>query len=208
MLSLLWQICDIIGLIFIVANGQILKTNLTIWSHWLRRLREGALRKENGELEFCSRVVWEERTIEFTLSLSLAYFLSHLPTAAHIQPRGRGGVLPTVTHLLYLYTGMIVRTFASENEEEEDEAQAAAETEKSERGWHTHTRPRSRWRWTGLNGLYRIFFLRGDLNERTNWRLWKKSFQLSWNGQRHRTLNRTILVGLRLEMNEAEKKMT
>ena len=25
MLSLLWQICDIIGLIFIVANGQILK---------------------------------------------------------------------------------------------------------------------------------------------------------------------------------------
>ena len=34
MLSLLWQIYDIIGLIFIVANGQILKNNLTIWSHW------------------------------------------------------------------------------------------------------------------------------------------------------------------------------
>ena len=34
MLSLLWQICDIIGLIFIVTNGQILKNNLTIWSHW------------------------------------------------------------------------------------------------------------------------------------------------------------------------------
>ena len=33
MLSLLWQICDIIGLYFIVANGQILKNNLTIWSH-------------------------------------------------------------------------------------------------------------------------------------------------------------------------------
>ena len=34
MLSLLLQICDIIGLIFSVANGQILKNNLTIWSHW------------------------------------------------------------------------------------------------------------------------------------------------------------------------------
>ena len=35
MLSLLWQFCDIIGLIFIVANSQILKNNLTIWSHCL-----------------------------------------------------------------------------------------------------------------------------------------------------------------------------
>ena len=34
-LSLLWQICDIIGLIFIVANGQILNKNLIIWSHCL-----------------------------------------------------------------------------------------------------------------------------------------------------------------------------
>ena len=33
MLCLLWQICAIIGLIFIVTNGQILKSNLTIWSH-------------------------------------------------------------------------------------------------------------------------------------------------------------------------------
>ena len=31
----LWQICDIIGLIFIAANGQILKNNPTIWLHWL-----------------------------------------------------------------------------------------------------------------------------------------------------------------------------
>ena len=32
MLSLLSQICDIIGLILIATNGQILKNNLTIWS--------------------------------------------------------------------------------------------------------------------------------------------------------------------------------
>ena len=32
MLSLLWQICDMIVLIVIIANGQILKNNLTIWS--------------------------------------------------------------------------------------------------------------------------------------------------------------------------------
>ena len=36
MLSLLWQICDIIGLVFIVANGQILKNNLAIGSHWVQ----------------------------------------------------------------------------------------------------------------------------------------------------------------------------
>ena len=35
MLSLLWQICDILGLIFNFANGQILKNNLTIWSRCL-----------------------------------------------------------------------------------------------------------------------------------------------------------------------------
>ena len=33
MLNILWQMCDIIGLIFIASNGQILKNNLTIWSH-------------------------------------------------------------------------------------------------------------------------------------------------------------------------------
>ena len=33
MLSLLWQIWYIIGLILILANVQILKNNLTIWSH-------------------------------------------------------------------------------------------------------------------------------------------------------------------------------
>ena len=32
MLNLLWQICDIIGLNFIVANGQTLKNNLIILS--------------------------------------------------------------------------------------------------------------------------------------------------------------------------------
>ena len=36
MLSLLWQICDIIGQIFIVATGQILKNNLNIWLHCVR----------------------------------------------------------------------------------------------------------------------------------------------------------------------------
>ena len=33
MLILILKICYIIGLILIVANGQILKNNLTIWSH-------------------------------------------------------------------------------------------------------------------------------------------------------------------------------
>ena len=36
MLILHWQIPDIIGLIFIAGNGQILKNNVTIWSHYLR----------------------------------------------------------------------------------------------------------------------------------------------------------------------------
>ena len=35
LVNLLWQICYDTGLIFIVANGPILKHNLTIWSHCL-----------------------------------------------------------------------------------------------------------------------------------------------------------------------------
>ena len=34
MLSLLWQIGDIVGLIFSVPNGKILINNPKIWSHW------------------------------------------------------------------------------------------------------------------------------------------------------------------------------
>ena len=43
MLSTLWQICDIIGLIFIASNGQTLKNNLTIWSHWMEQFIFGHL---------------------------------------------------------------------------------------------------------------------------------------------------------------------
>ena len=35
-LGILWRICYIIGLIFIVVNGPILKNNITIWSHCSR----------------------------------------------------------------------------------------------------------------------------------------------------------------------------
>ena len=34
LLSLHWQIYDLLGLIFIASNGQILKNKLAIWSHW------------------------------------------------------------------------------------------------------------------------------------------------------------------------------
>ena len=44
-LNLFWQICDIVGLFVIVANGQILKNNLTIWSH-CRAPREEIIFKE------------------------------------------------------------------------------------------------------------------------------------------------------------------
>ena len=33
-MSIPWKI---VGLIFIIANGQILKNNVTIWSHWLEQ---------------------------------------------------------------------------------------------------------------------------------------------------------------------------
>ena len=42
-LIILWQVCDIIGLFFIAANGQILKNNLTTWSHWARGPRSDEL---------------------------------------------------------------------------------------------------------------------------------------------------------------------
>ena len=55
MLSTLWQICDIIGLILIAAKGHILKNNLTIWSHTeceCVNQREGECGgKQNGKKE-------------------------------------------------------------------------------------------------------------------------------------------------------------
>ena len=47
MLSILWQICDIIGLIPTAANGQMLKNNLTICSHCRQVVRKlfGPFRK-------------------------------------------------------------------------------------------------------------------------------------------------------------------
>ena len=47
MLSLLWQICDIIGLSFNVAYSQIMENILIIWSHWKRERREA----DNSRLE-------------------------------------------------------------------------------------------------------------------------------------------------------------
>ena len=43
MLSILWQICDFIRLIFNAANGQILENNLTIRSHWNSLLQQQAI---------------------------------------------------------------------------------------------------------------------------------------------------------------------
>ena len=70
MLSLLGQICDIIGLILIDTNGQILKNNLTIWSHWLISTRERGRKRPKWTLtaivDLCKcenvfRALWAER---------------------------------------------------------------------------------------------------------------------------------------------------
>ena len=59
MLSLLWQICDIIRIIFLFANGQILKNKLTIWSHWRRRPIPNFLFSRRSKYsELCSK--WNE----------------------------------------------------------------------------------------------------------------------------------------------------
>ena len=56
MLSLLWQICDIVGLIFSVANGQIFKNNLTIWSHWVEQT-DGHLLSLQKVIENCHMIL-------------------------------------------------------------------------------------------------------------------------------------------------------
>ena len=43
MLTLLWQICDISGLIFNVANGQTLKNYLTIGSYWFAHYQQNKM---------------------------------------------------------------------------------------------------------------------------------------------------------------------
>ena len=54
MLSLLWQICDVIGLVFIVANGQIFINNLTIWSHCSQMTAVREIKVCKAELTFIS----------------------------------------------------------------------------------------------------------------------------------------------------------
>ena len=50
MMGLLWQIWNTFWQIFMVANGQILKNNLTIWSHWLWYLQKVNLRYVESRL--------------------------------------------------------------------------------------------------------------------------------------------------------------
>ena len=64
MLSILWQIWDIIGLIFIAANGQILKNNLTIWSHWLAKTFEWIRRKNQSLASTTTTTAFDVGSIE------------------------------------------------------------------------------------------------------------------------------------------------
>ena len=67
MLSLLWQFCDIIGLIFIVENGQILKNNQTIWSHCFEVKRNW--------WDLCAKI--QIRKHKIYLNISLGWLGSH-----------------------------------------------------------------------------------------------------------------------------------
>ena len=60
MLSPIWQNCDLIELIFIVANGQLLKNDLTIWSHW-----QCADNSETVELTWCQLVREKESQLNY-----------------------------------------------------------------------------------------------------------------------------------------------
>ena len=64
MMSILLHICDIIGLIFIAANGQILKNNLTIWSHWLAKTFEWIRRKNQSLASTTTTTAFDVGSIE------------------------------------------------------------------------------------------------------------------------------------------------
>ena len=90
MLSLLLQIYTIIELIFIVANGQILKNNLAFWSHCFQTRRRRRTRRSAQEVRrvvvvVCRcrffrtklhqsftlfRQIWNEKTLVYTKHLS------------------------------------------------------------------------------------------------------------------------------------------
>ena len=86
LLSPLWRICYIIGLIFIIPNRQILKNNLTIWSHW-------SPHEEN--LETCFLLRSEIVSVAKLLSLSLKM----LPEARSILMRLDLETLQTLHYL-------------------------------------------------------------------------------------------------------------
>ena len=94
MVSLHWQICYIIGLVFIVANGQILKNNLTIWLHWAgSRL---AVSRHVQLVSFCCKPICEGiLNTQQVVTLVLHFFFmliwcQHLKccclTIAHYRP--------------------------------------------------------------------------------------------------------------------------
>ena len=77
MLGILLQ-NDIIGLIFIDANGQILKNNLTVWSHWLQltELTKKFLLRWNDKNQKYAIVI---KIVELLKRLASNAFLSKLP---------------------------------------------------------------------------------------------------------------------------------
>ena len=86
MLSFLWKICDIIVLIGIVLNSQILKNNLTIWSHWSNNNNNRWIiihfRREKG---FCRLCYYAAEKTDFQISGEKyfeLYWLSSVNTKA------------------------------------------------------------------------------------------------------------------------------
>ena len=73
MLSPIWQICDIIRLIFIFANGQILNNDLTIWSH----CRHGSTKISQliFNIQEVAKSSWSVRTPHIKPKMAMPHYL-------------------------------------------------------------------------------------------------------------------------------------
>ena len=87
MVSILWQICDIIRLNFVVANSQIFKNNLTIWSHWRRWKKDENSRQLSSLWSFKQvRInLHSEELIKTFIKRKVSVWCSYLPALPMIS---------------------------------------------------------------------------------------------------------------------------
>ena len=116
MMGLLWQIWNILWIIFIVANGQILKNNLTIWSHcFLSEPQSFALLQHSHYFPiFYDSLLWpfwQIKTFHDSNSRSLVSAANALPPEPQPPPLMhilKNGPIPASVFFIFVFSIQLI----------------------------------------------------------------------------------------------------